>query len=506
MIESNLPLLIPLVFLLAAILTPVFGIIHGRLSYLTALAATGFAFVASLIGLERVLTHGKWSYHLGGWAPPIGIEYVLDPLSGFFAVVVTGVALSVMFYAKHPTEVDVPKKEGYYYSVCMLFLCGLTGMVITGDMFNLYVFLEIASLAGYALVAVGEKRSTVAAFRYLLLGTIGATFYLLGLGFLFVMTGSLNMADIAKILPHMNESPTVIAGLCLMIIGIGVKMALFPLHGWLPDAYTYASSSSTALLAPIGTKVAVYVLIRVLYFVFESDFVAGTLPISNVILWTSIAGIIFGSVMAIAQKELKRMLAYSSVAQVGYIGLGIGLANPLGLIGAALHVLNHACMKACLFMVAGNLRASVGHSIISEFDDTLRQKMPWTMAAFAFGAISMVGLPPMGGFFSKWYLVMAAVDQSAWFSVAVILLSSLLTAVYFFRVLERVYLRSTVPTVALEHNPASPGRTASPPRMNEAKFSMLVPMVSLAVVLLILGVFNSFIVSRVLTYTLPSGW
>lgn len=504
MIESNLPLLIPFFFLIAAILTPVVGMLNGRLSYFIALIATGLAFVASLIGLDRVLVHGRWSYHLGGWPPPIGIEYVLDPLSAFFAVIVTGIALSVLVYAKHPTELEVPRRGGFYYSVCMLFLTGLTGMIITGDMFNLYVFLEIASLAGYALVAVGEKRSTVAAFRYLLLGTIGASFYLLGLGFLFVMTGSLNMADNAKILPHIYGNPTVIAGLSLIVIGIGVKMALFPLHGWLPDAYTYAPSSSTALLAPIGTKVAAYVLIRILYFVFESDFVAGTLPVSNIILWTSIAGIVVGSVMAIAQKELKRMLAYSSVAQIGYIGLGIGLANPLGLIGAVLHVLNHSCMKACLFMVAGNLRVTVSHSTISEFDETLRRKMPWTMAAFTLGALSMIGIPPTAGFFSKWYLVMAAVDKSAWFSVMIILLSSLLTAVYFFRVLERVYLRSTVPTVALEHNPTSSKKGEN--HTNEVRFSMLAPTVFLAAVLLILGIFNSFIVSRVLMYALPVGW
>jgi multicomponent Na+:H+ antiporter subunit D len=494
MIETNLPLLIPLLFLTASIIVPVMGMIHRRLSYAVAVITTGLAFLMSLSGLERVLMDGRWSYHLGGWAPPIGIEYVLDPLSAFFAVVITGIALPVLVYSKAPTEIEVPSRGGHYYSVCMLFLTGLSGMTITGDMFNLYVFLEIASLSGYALIAVGEKQSPVAAFRYLLLGTIGASFYLFGLGLLFVVTGTLNMADNARLIPLVYENPSVIAGLSLMVIGMGVKMALFPLHGWLPDAYTYAPSSSTTLLAPIGTKVAAYVIIRILYFVFESDFVSRTIPLTDIILWTSLAGIVAGSVMAIAQKELKRMLAYSSVAQIGYIGLGIGLASPLGLIGAVLHVLNHAFMKASLFMVAGNLRLAVGHSNIWQFDDALRKAMPWTMAAFTFSALSMVGIPPMAGFFSKWYLVLAAVEKSEWLSLAVILLSSLLTAVYFFRVLERVYLRSGTHEMV-----TSPSR-------KEVRFSMLLPTVVLGFSLVVFGIINSFIVSHVLMNALPAGW
>jgi multicomponent Na+:H+ antiporter subunit D len=326
-----------------------------------------------------------------------------------------------------------------------------------------------------------------------LIGTIGASFYLLGLGFVFIMTGSLNMADNARLLPYVYGQPPIIAGVILMVIGMGIKMALFPLHVWLPDAYTYAPSSSSALLAPIGTKVAAYVVLRILYFVFEADFVAHAIPLSDIILWTSLIGVIVGSVMAIAQNELKRMLAYSSIAQIGYIGVGIGLANPLGLIGAVLHVLNHAFMKASLFMVAGNLRTAVGHSEITRFDDTLRKSMPWTMAAFAVSALSMVGIPPMAGFFSKWYLVMAAIDKSAWVTLAVILLSSLLTAVYFFRVLEKVYLKPTIGT-----DVGNMGR--------EVRFSMLLPPVALGFSLIVFGLINSVIVSGVLMKALPTGW
>lgn len=494
MIEANLPIFIPMVFFFAAMLTPLAELANKKFPYFITLGASTLAFLVSIRGLEWVLSHGRWSYHLAGWPPPIGIEYVLDPLSAFFAVLVTGVALPVFIFGQNQVKRDLPIKGGLYYSVCMLFLTGLTGMIITGDLFNLYVFLEIASLSGYALVAVGEKRSSVAAFRYLLLGTIGATMYLLGLGFLFTVTGSLNMADNAKILPFVSGNPAIVVGLSLIVLGVGVKMALFPLHGWLPDAYTFAFPPSTVLLAPIGTKVAAYVLIRVLYFVFEPRFVDVVLPLTDIVLWVSVAGIVVGSVMAITQKELKRMLAYSSVAQIGYIGLGIGLASPLGLVGAILHVLNHACMKASLFMVAGNLETKLGHSIIPEFDPLLRHTMPWTAAAFVVGSLSMIGIPPLAGFFSKWYLVLAAVEKSAWVLVVVILASSLLTAVYFFRVIERMYLRPAV----VAHGTVIQQR--------EATVSMVFPTVSFSVALMVLGLFNSFIVSHILMRALPQGW
>lgn len=495
----------PLTFLLAALIVPAIGIINRRLPYLIALLATVSSFGVGLVGLKHVLARGPMSYRLGGWVPPIGIEYVLDPLSAFVNLVVVGIALLVMIYARTSAELELSGKEGPYFSVIMLFLAGLTGMVVTADLFNLYVFLEIASLSGYALVAVGEKRATVAAFRYLLLGTIGASFYLLGLGFLFVETGSLNMADVAKLLPSLYGEPTVIAGAGLMVIGIGIKMAIFPLHGWLPDAYTYAPSTSSALLAPIGTKVAAYVLIRILFFLFQPNYMEFTLPFAHVLAWLSASGIIIGSVMAVAQKELKRMLAYSSVAQVGYIGLGIGIASPLGLTGAILHVLNHAFMKACLFMVAGNVRAQVGHSNIADFNESLRRRMPWTMASFTVSAISMVGLPPTAGFFSKWYLVLAGIEDSRWVFVGVILLSGLLNAVYFFRVLEKVYMRSPSGGLAGSELSREPDSTSHEDAQGEVRFPMLLPTIILAAGILILGLFNAFIVTEVVTLMIPKG-
>jgi len=270
----------------------------------------------------------------------------------------------------------------------------------------------------------------------------------------------------------------------LMVVGIGVKAALFPLHGWLPDSYTFASSSSSALIAPIGTKVAAYILFRIVFYLFGVELTDAVAPITTVIGVLAAIGILYGSIMAIAQTEMKRMLAYSSVSQIGYIIMGLSLANPLGFAGALLHVLNHAVMKACLFLVAGNLRMKEGHSDISKFDDSYRKKYPWTMASFSVAAISMVGLPPLAGFFSKWYLALGTIDNENWIFLAVILISSLLNAVYFFRILEKVYMM----------NPKKDQKEAADAKRNEVSFSMMFPTSVLAIALIVIGFANAAIV------------
>jgi multicomponent Na+:H+ antiporter subunit D len=370
------------------------------------------------------------------------------------------------------------------YALAMLLLAGLSGIIVTADLFNLFVFLEIASLSAYALMAVGDDRAPVASFRYLILGSIAGSFYVLGVGFLYFSTGSLNMADVAQRLPALYHSRAVVAAVTLIFIALGLKMALFPLHLWLPDVYTYAPSAITGLIAPIMTKVAAYVVIRMFLTVFQPQYLRDILPVTSVIAWLAAAGILYGSIMAIAQSDFRRMLAYSSISQIAYIGLGIGLANPLGLIGALLHILNHAFMKACLFLVAGSIRFRTGQWEVSRFAG-LGRKMPWTMAAFTVSALSMVGIPPAAGFFSKWYLLLGGIDAGNWIFVATILFSSLLTAVYFFRVLEQVY--------AVHSKEESAYKNVSDPPAG-----MLLPTVVLGAGVLVLGVINGLIVSGVL--------
>ncbi len=481
---NHLPVLIPAALLFAAFLIPLAGLWRKDLAHCIALAGSALAAALSISGLWKVLIAGELRYRLGGWAPPIGIEYVLDPLAAFMAAVVTFVGFVAMIYFRPSLEHEAPDRIVTAQAIALLLLAGLSGMIVTGDLFNLFVFLEIASLSAYALVAIGEKRAPVAAFRYLMLGSLGGSFYVLGVGFLYFSTGTLNMADVAQRLTAIPDSRAVAAGATLIAVALGLKMALFPLHVWLPDAYTYAPSAVASLISPLMTKVAAYVLIRIFLEVFQPHYSTTQLPILPVVGWLAAAGIVFGSVMAIAQNDLRRMLAYSSVSQIAYVGLGFGMAHPLGLVGALLHILNHAFMKGCLFFVAGAIRYRTGSVEISRFTG-LGKRMPWTMCAFAVAALSMIGIPPAAGFFSKWYLLLGAIDVGNGWFVAVILLSSLLNAAYFFRVLENVSAKIQSPE---KNDPAR----ADPPA------SMLVPILVLAGGVLVLGLLNSVIVTQIL--------
>jgi multicomponent Na+:H+ antiporter subunit D len=480
---THLPILIPASLFLAAFLVPLAGMMCKGLVPIVALLGAGVATAAAVLGLCKVFDEGPLHYHLGNWPAPVGIEYILDPLASYMTVVVTVSGFISLVYFSPAVEDEIPDRFIISHAVALLLLAGLCGMIVTGDLFNLFVFLEIASLSAYGLIAIGDKRAPVAAFRYLLLGSLAGSFYVLGVGFLYFATGSLNMADVANRVVPLYSSRAVAAAALLIALAMALKMALFPLHLWLPDAYTYAPSAVAGLVPPIMTKVAAYVLMRVFLGVFPPQYGTEQLPLLPVISWLAAAGIIVGSIMAIAQTDLRRMLAYSSVSQIAYVGLGLGIAHPLGLIGALLHVMNHAVMKAGLFFVAGLVRRRTGQVEISQLTGLGRQ-MPWTMAAFTVAALSMVGVPPTAGFFSKWYLLLGALAVSNPWFVAVILISSLLNAVYFFRILENLYAKSSTQDVIVN-------RGDTPPRM-------VAPAVVLAVALLVLGLGNSIIVTQVL--------
>ena len=481
---SSLSILTLAPLLLFSFIATLVGIWRPTWAYIAAIVGMALSLVAAGAGLFRVLSDGELRHYLGGWPPPFGIEYVFDHLSAFMTVIVVFIGLIAVVYPPEAGLYHTPRKGIPTYGLIMLLITGLVGVIVTGDLFNLFVFLEIYSLASYALITLGGDRAVVASFRYLVLGTIAGSFYLLGVGFIYFSTGTLNMADAAQLLPPLYGSSTIMAAVALIVIGMGIKMALFPLHVWLPDAHSYAPPVIAAVLAAIQIEVAAYVVIRMLLTVFQPQYFIEVLPVTTVIGWISAAGIIFGSVMAIAQREFKRMLAYSTVAQVAYIGLGIGLANPLGLIGGLLHILNHAFMKSCLFLVAGGIRYQTGLHEIPQFAG-LGRKMPLMMAAFTAAALSMVGIPPTCGFFSKWYLILGSIDANNWVFVAVILASSLLTAVYFFRMIEKLYAMPSSGDPAVE-------------QATEPSARLLVPILILAAGVIVLGLINAIIVTQVL--------
>ncbi|QNB47063.1 NADH/ubiquinone/plastoquinone (complex I) [Thermanaerosceptrum fracticalcis] len=490
--REQLPALIIIVPLLAALAAPLIAYLSTRLLRIVIIGAILVSHLSALGTLLRVLAEGPWHYRFGGWLPPWGIEYVIDPLSGSMAVLISFISLVVAIYSGPFFKADTWLRKGIFYALYALLTTGLLGMVVTGDVFNLYVFLEISSLAAYALIASGGHKATVAAFRYLLIGTVGASFYLLGIGYLYAITGSLNMADLVHRLQPLMDSPAVLTAVVMLVVGMGIKMALFPMHGWLPDAYTYAPPPATAFISGVMTKVSAYVLFRFFFFVLGA--MNGPVPAAlTVVGWAAAVGIIIGSVMAIAQTDFRRMLAYSSVAQIGYIALGLAIGNTFALIGAVLHILNHAVMKSCLFLVAGGVKWKTGEHTIEKYAE-LSRRMPLTMGAFLIAALSMVGLPPTAGFFSKWYLVLGAMEARMWPYIVVIILSSLLNAVYFFRVIEHVYMKKAEPK-ATEENGG--GR--------ELPVAMLVPIVLLGVGILVIGVLNEPIVTQILQYALPGG-
>ncbi len=500
MTASPFPILIIVVPLISAFLIILLGWLKKNLCYPFMVAALAVSALSSLAILQEVIHHGILHYHLGNWDPPWGIEYVIDPLNAFVLVIVSVISLLIAIASKKMVEREFPHKVVFFYCLFLLQVTGLLGIVVTGDVFNLYVFLEIASLAGYALIAIGEDGAPFASFNYMIYGTIGACFYLLSVGYLYIVTGSLNMADLSRLLPDLYSSKVVLMAFAFFVVGVAIKMALFPLHVWLPDAYTYAPSSVTSLVAPLTTKVGAYVLIRIMYTVFEPNFSKVAIPAATILSWVAFFAILFGCILALGQKDLKRMLVYVLIAEVGYIALGVGLGNRNGLTGAILHIMNDALMMACLFLIVGAITYKGWPRQIDRFIG-LHKKMPVTMAAFVISALSVIGIPPACGFFSKWYLVLGAIDAKQWLFVAVLLISSLLNAILFFRVIERAYFEPG----ANERN-VQPVKNKAKFIWDEAPLSMLIPTVLLAAGILSVGLLSGTIISEVIQFALPASF
>lgn len=435
---EHLPVLVVIVPLMAA---PVCVLLdRGPAAWSVALGAAVLSLACAIGLLMQAPETGAISYHLGGWEPPWGIEYRIDRLAAFVLLIVSAMAVVVMLYARRSVEQEIPEERtAQFYAALLLALAGLLGIVATGDAFNVFVFLEISSLASYALISMGrDRRALSAAFQYLVMGTIGATFILIGIGFLYMMTGTLNMQDLAARLPEVAHTRTVRAGFAFLTVGIGLKLALFPLHLWLPNAYAYAPSVVTAFLAATATKVALYVLLRFKLGIFGFEFALREMPLDTLLAILGIAGILSASLVAIYQDNVKRMLAYSSVAQIGYMVLGIGVATASGVTAALLHLFNHALMKGALFLALGAVMYRLGSVSLRDFSG-LGWRMPWTMAAIAIGGLSLIGVPPTVGFISKWYLVLALLEQGWWPIAVLVLIGSIMALVYVWRVVEVAY-------------------------------------------------------------------
>ena len=473
-----LPIILPLI---AAPLCILLG--RSQWTWLFSTLISGLSFCIAVYLLLATLDQGVLSYAVGGWEPPWGIEIRIDVASALILSIVTGISSLVLVYAKDSISQEIDASQHtLFYTAHLLCLAGLSGILSTGDAFNLFVFLEISSLATYTLVSLAaDRRCLTAAFRYLIMGTIGATFILIGVGMLYMKTGTLNMLDLAARIAEYDSSRTLNTGLAFILVGVSIKLALFPLHMWLPPAYTHAPSAVSAFLASTATKVAFYVMVRFIFTVFGAEYVFFTMGMGIILLGLAIVAIFKCSFMATVQSNVKTVLAYSSVAQIGYMILGISLATSAGLMAGLLHIFNHALMKGALFMAVGAVLLRTGSVDIKAFQG-LGKQMPLTMAAFTIAGLSIIGVPLTAGFVSKWYLVTAALVQQHWLVGFIVLIGSLLAVIYIGRILEAAYFKKP--------SAITIGKT-----IKEAPLMMLIPMWILVLANIYFGIDTSLSVS-----------
>ncbi len=463
-LQLHLPVLLVVLPLLSAPLTVLLR--NRTLAFGVVCAASWVGLVISILIWQQVQVSGTISYEIGSWAPPLGIEYRVDQLSAFVLVLVSAIAALVVPYSRASIETEVPTEQHYlFYTMFALCLTGLLGITITGDAFNIFVFLEVSSLATYVLIALGQnRRALLASYQYLIMGTIGATLLVIGIGFLYLMTGSLNLVDISNRLGDLNASRPVLVALAFITVGVSLKLALFPLHQWLPNAYTYAPSSVSSFLAATATKVAIYVLLRFYFSVFDHTIIFGALPLQAILMALALAGMFAASTIAIFQSDLRRLFAFSSVGQVGYIILGMALNSVNGVTSSVLHLFNHGITKGAIFMLLGIVSLRLGGVQLSQLNG-LAKRMPLTSFAIVVCGLSLIGVPGTAGFISKWYLLLAALEQNLWWLAFLIVASSLLAIMYVWRFVEVAYLQDP---------PADAPPVSAPPLMMAVPTGLLV--------------------------------
>jgi len=430
--SNILPLFVG-ISLAGAFLTSIVG---KRLKWLPDLMGsltTLILLVLSLITVRIIATQGILVYSVGSWKLPIGIALVLDGLTVFMLVTVNLMAFFIAIYSINYMERFTSKWK--FYTLFLLMVAGMNGVVITGDMFNLFVFLEIASVASYALVAFGTERHELeAAFKYTVMSTVGSLFVLLGIVFLYSYTSTLNMADMANILAQKGASNITSMVSVLFIMGFGLKAALVPFHAWLPDAHPSAPAPISAMLSGVLIKsLGVYTLCRVFY-----NVIGINSSLSLVLMVLGTLSMVIGVFLAIGQWDFKRLLAYHSISQIGYVILGIGLGTPLGIIGGLFHLFNHSVFKSLLFLNSGAVEYATGTRDLQKMGG-LMTKMPITGTTSLVASMSIAGIPPFNGFWSKLIIIIAAVQANRLGYAFWAVLASILTLASFMKVMKYAF-------------------------------------------------------------------
>ena len=434
MTDVALPLLIAIP-IVAAVLPLAAGLYRDAVGWpIAAVTTTALVPLAGLLG-QTVLSEGRIRYALGGWTPPQGIELVADELSVAVVLMIAVISLAVLAF----TRTQGPRRNSFY-SGYLLLTGGLMGMALTGDLFNLFVFLEIVGLTTYALVAADRSgASAYASLKYLIVGTVGASLYLVGVGYVFIATGTLNMLDLQEAMAAVGYGdPLLQTGYAFIAAGFALKIAIFPVHSWQPDAYQRAPDGVTMYIAALVSTTAAYALLRVTYTVFTVEFLQANEAITTALLIVAAISIVIGSGLSVIQSDLKRMFAYSSVAQFGMIVAAVALANQTALLGGIVHLVGHGIMKVGLFLAIGLLATGYGVRTVGDLA-SLARSAPFTAGGFAVLGLALVGIPPSVGFVGKWYIALGAVEGGATGIAVVVIVSTLLTLAYVARIIEKLY-------------------------------------------------------------------
>lgn len=481
--------------LLAAVIVPIITLWKRNWAMpLTGLALT-VSLVLSTLLIPLVRTRGYLSYHLGSWEPPFGIEIRVDFLGVFMMVMISAISLIVAVYSRKYLSPDPSDRERtffffgeemeegkkpVYYSLFLVVSAAMLGFVATGDIFNMFVFFELMAICSYALVAIpGTRLPIEAAIKYMLMAVPAAMLALLGIGLLYSVTGTLNLADLAQRVASSDYQQVITVSYVMLVTGFSVKAAVFPLHLWLPDAHSKAPSSVSALLSALIVKMGIFGVIRVSYSAYDAYFPVNLDWITRALMLAGASAIIYGGIMAIRQKDLKLMIAYSTVMNVGYIVVGFSLTDVTALVGSTYHIMAHALAKSCLFLCAGSIISRSGYQTIDKLKGASR-KMPFTCGAFALASLSVIGIPPTAGFVGKWYLVSGSLNAGNPAVAAIILAGSVMAAVFCLRAVYHMFFVPPSDGLWDRHTRESP-------------ISMVVPMWALAIGSLAAGVLSSLI-------------
>ena len=425
-----IPLISAIVIYALGAISPRVG---SRLSDILANLATGALLAISVIWIIYQRNHGPLISFSGGWRPPLGINVVLDGLSTFILLTISLISFLVTLYSVDYMKGFTSKVK--YYTLLLFMIGGMNGVALTGDMFNLYVFLEVAAIASYGLVAfTTEHESLEAAFKYMVLGGIASVFILFSIAVMYAYTGHLNMAYVSQAIAANEPKTLILFCSALFIFGFGLKAAMVPFHTWLPDAHPSAPAPISAMLSGVLIKVlGAYTLIRVFVNIFGV-----TKFTSSLLLVFGTISLLIGVLLQLGQSDLKRLLAYCSISQMGYVIIGIGLGTPLGFLGAIFHLINHATFKSLLFLNSGAIELQTGSRRIDELGG-LKRKMPITSITSLIGSLAASGIPPFNGFFSKLILLVATIQARQYFIAGVVCLTAILTLVSFIRLQKDVF-------------------------------------------------------------------